>query len=171
MIFIKYILIFFIFVIFSLIGNLYSKKYSNRLYELEKINGLLNIFKAKIKFTCLTIQEIFNQIYEENKDNIGEIFKNASDYMNEESSKKAWEKTLENATKKTNFNEEDITTLKTLGKMLGNTDMAGQVSQIELTEQMLLERIENAKVEKKKNSKLYKTLGITAGLAIAIILI
>ncbi len=171
MIFIKYILIFFIFVIFSLIGNLYSKKYSNRLYELEKINGLLNIFKAKIKFTCLTIQEIFNQIYEENKDNIGEIFKNASDYMNEESSKKAWEKSLENATKKTNFNEEDITTLKTLGKMLGNTDMAGQVSQIELTEQMLLERIENAKVEKKKNSKLYKTLGITAGLAIAIILI
>ena len=91
--------------------------------------------------------------------------------MNEESSKKAWEKSLENATKKTNFNEEDITTLKTLGKMLGNTDMAGQVSQIELTEQMLLERIENAKVEKKKNSKLYKTLGITAGLAIAIILI
>lgn len=171
MIFIKYILIFFIFVIFSLIGNLYSKKYSNRLYELEKINGLLNIFKAKIKFTCLTIQEIFNQIYEENKDNIGEIFKNASDYMNEESSKKAWEKSLENATKKTNFNEEDITTLKTLGKMLGNTDMAGQVSQIELTEQMLLERIENAKVEKKKNSKLYKTLGITAGSAIAIILI
>lgn len=171
MIFIKYILIFFIFVIFSLIGNLYSKKYSNRLYELEKINGLLNIFKAKIKFTCLTIQEIFNQIYEENKDNIGEIFKNASDYMNEESSKKAWEKSLENATKKTNFNEEDITTLKTLGKMLGNTDMAGQVSQIEFTEQMLLERIENAKVEKKKNSKLYKTLGITAGLAIAIILI
>ncbi len=171
MIFIKYILIFFIFAIFSLIGNLYSKKYSNRLYELEKINGLLNIFKAKIKFTCLTIQEIFNQIYEENKDNIGEIFKNASDYMNEESSKKAWEKSLENATKKTNFNEEDITTLKTLGKMLGNTDMAGQVSQIELTEQMLLERIENAKVEKKKNSKLYKTLGITAGLAIAIILI
>lgn len=171
MLFIKYILIFFIFAIFSLIGNLYSKKYSNRLYELEKINGLLNIFKAKIKFTCLTIQEIFNQIYEENKDNIGEIFKNASDYMNEESSKKAWEKSLENATKKTNFNEEDITTLKTLGKMLGNTDMAGQVSQIELTEQMLLERIENAKVEKKKNSKLYKTLGITAGLAIAIILI
>lgn len=171
MIFIKYILIFFIFAIFSLIGNLYSKKYSNRLYELEKINGLLNIFKAKIKFTCLTIQEIFNQIYEENKDNIGEIFKNASDYMNEESSKKAWEKSLENATKKTNFNEEDITTLKTLGKMLGNTDMAGQVSQIELTEQMLLERIENAKVEKKKNSKLYKTLGITTGLAIAIILI
>ena len=171
MIFIKYILIFFIFVIFSLIGNLYSKKYSNRLYELEKINGLLNIFKAKIKFTCLTIQEIFNQIYEENKDNIGEIFKNASDYMNEESSKKAWEKSLENATKKTNFNEEDITTLKTLGKMLGNTDMAGQDNQKKLTEQMLLERIENAKVEKKKNSKLYKTLGITAGLAIAIILI
>ena len=170
MIFIKYILIFFIFTIFSLIGNLYSKKYINRLNELEKLKSALNIFKAKIKFTYLTIQEIFNQIYENNQDNIGEIFKNANDYMNEESSQAAWERALENAKEKTSLNEEDITALKTLGKMLGNTDVEGQVSQIELTEQIISERIENAKLDKERNSKLYKTLGITTGLTIAIIL-
>lgn len=171
MIFIKYILIFFIFIIFVAIGNLYSKKYSNRLKELEKINSILNIFKAKIKFTCLTIQEIFNQIYEENNDNIGEIFKLASEYMNEESSKIAWERALEDSREKINLNIEDITALKTLGKMLGNTDVEGQVSQIELTEQLIIDQTQNAKIEKDKNSKLYKTLGATAGLTIAIILI
>ena len=170
MIFIKYILIFFIFTIFSLIGNLYSKKYINRLKELEKLKSALNIFKAKIKFTYLTIQEIFNQIYENNQDNIGEIFKKANDYMNEENSQVAWERALENVKEKTSLNEEDITALKTLGKMLGNTDVEGQVSQIELTEQIISERIENAKLDKERNSKLYKTLGITTGLTIAIIL-
>ena len=90
--------------------------------------------------------------------------------MNEESSQAAWERALENAKEKTSLNEEDITALKTLGKMLGNTDVEGQVSQIELTEQIISERIENAKLDKERNSKLYKTLGITTGLTIAIIL-
>ena len=171
MVVIKYILIFSTITVFTVIGNLYSKKYLSRLNELERIDSILNIFKAKIKFTCLTIQEIFEQIYLENKDNIGEIFKFASDYMNEQSSQAAWEKALENAKDKTKLNEEDIVTLKTLGKMLGNTDIAGQVSQIELTEQMLIGRIENAKIERQKNAKLYRTLGVTTGLTIAIILI
>lgn len=153
MVVIKYILIFSTITVFTVIGNLYSKKYLSRLNELERIDSILNIFKAKIKFTCLTIQEIFEQIYLENKDNIGEIFKFASDYMNEQSSQAAWEKALENAKDKTNLNEEDIVTLKTLGKMLGNTDIAGQVSQIELTEQMLIGRIENAKIERQKKRK------------------
>lgn len=171
MIFIKYILIFFIFVVSVTIGNLYSKKYENRLNELEQINSILNVFKSKIKFTCLTIQEIFNQIYEENKSNIGIIFKTANEYMEDNSARNSWERALEDSKEKTNLNIEDITALKTLGKMLGNTDIDGQVSQIELTEQLLLEQIENAKIEKNKNSKLYKTLGAAMGLTIAIILI
>ena len=102
MVVIKYILIFSTITVFTVIGNLYSKKYLSRLNELERIDSILNIFKAKIKFTCLTIQEIFEQIYLENKDNIGAIFKFASDYMNEQSSQAAWEKALENAKDKTN---------------------------------------------------------------------
>ena len=66
MIFIKYILIFFVFLAFTYIGNTYAKKYVSRVKELEKMQNLLNIFKSKIKFTGLTIQEIFNQIYDDN---------------------------------------------------------------------------------------------------------
>ena len=50
MIFIKYILIFFVFLAFTYIGNTYSKKYVNRVQELEKMQNLLNIFKSKIKW-------------------------------------------------------------------------------------------------------------------------
>ncbi len=171
MVFIKYILIFLVFILFSIIGNLYSKKYSNRVIELEKMNNMLNIFKAKIKFTCLTIQDIFSQIYEENKDNIGQIFKTANENMYQNTASEAWCMALDSSKENTNLNNGDIDTLKSLGKMLGNTDVQGQISQIELTEELLQKQIQEADEERKKNSKLYKTLGTAAGLTIAIILI
>lgn len=171
MLFIKYILIFFAFSIFVVLGNLYSKKYSNRLAELEKMKNILNIFKSKIKFTCTPLQDIFEQIYQENKDDIGEIFKCANQYMNNHNASEAWEKAIEEKKNQTNFTTDDINVLKTLGKMLGNTDVEGQVSQIELTEEFLIKEIKEAEEEKRKNTKLYKTLGVTAGLAVAVILI
>ena len=92
MIFIKYILIFFVFLAFTYIGNTYAKKYVSRVKELEKMQNLLNIFKSKIKFTGLTIQEIFNQIYDDNKDVVGDIFKRASLNMENMSAKDGWKK-------------------------------------------------------------------------------
>ena len=74
--FIKGILILFVFLIFVKIGNIYSKKYINRASQLEQMKNLLNIFKVKIKFTCDTIQEIFNQLYEDTPNEIGEIYGN-----------------------------------------------------------------------------------------------
>ena len=90
--------------------------------------------------------------------------------MEELNSKKAWEKALDEAELTTNLKKEDITSIKTLGKMLGNTDVEGQVSQIELTQNVLQEQIKLAQEERKKNSKLYRTLGLASGLTIAIIL-
>mgnify|MGYP005982116707 FL=1 len=171
MIFIKYILIFFVFLAFTYIGNTYAKKYVSRVKELEKMQNLLNIFKSKIKFTGLTIQEIFNQIYDDNKDGVGDVFKRASLNMENMSAKDGWEKAIEESQDKLSLNKEDFTTIGTLGKMLGNTDAEGQVSQIELTEKLIEDQIENAKIEKQKNTKLYKTLGVTVGLAAVILLL
>ncbi len=167
--FIKGILILFVFLIFVKIGNIYSKKYINRASQLEQMKNLLNIFKVKIKFTCDTIQEIFNQLYEDTPNEIGEIFKKANEYMETYSAKEAWNKSLEEA--KTDLTKEDIETLKNLGKILGETDVEGQINQIELTETLLKNQIKEALEEKVKNSKMYRTLGVTVGLAISIILI
>ena len=152
MIFIKYILIFFVFLAFTYIGNTYAKKYVSRVKELEKMQNLLNIFKSKIKFTGLTIQEIFNQIYDDNKDVVGDIFKRASLNMENMSAKDGWEKAIEESQDKLSLNKEDFTTIEILGKMLGNTDVEGQVSQIELTEILIEDQIENAKIDKQKNT-------------------
>ena len=69
-----------------------------------------------------------------------------------------------------NLNQEDITFLKTLGNVLGKTDVEGQMSEINQFQTILKVQIENAEEEKNKNAKMYKSLGTIIGLAIVIIL-
>ena len=57
------------------------------------------------------------------------------------------------------------------GKLLGKMDIRGQVSQIELTQKLIENQIQKAEIDKSKNSKLYKTMGIVCGMTISIILI
>ena len=71
----------------------------------------------------------------------------------------------------TNLKQEDIKIIENLGKILGKTDKEGQVSQIELAKTFVKAQIKKAEKQEEKNSKLYKTLGATVGLAFAIILI
>ena len=87
----------------------------------------------------------------------------------EEKIKVAWEKAIdESNTKLTNDDKEVI---KGLAKMLGKTDLDGQVNEIRLTLKFLETKLKEAEVEKSKNEKMYKTLGATIGLAIVIILV
>ena len=80
----------------------------------------------------------------------------------------AWEEALEEVY--SNLNDEDIYTLKNLSKLLGQTDIQGQTSQIDITQKFLETQIKEAVEEKQKNEKLYSKLGTTIGLAIVIIL-
>ena len=146
-----------------------SKKYSNRVRDLKEIRQALNFFEEKIKFTYEPIPDVFEEISKKMSENIGEIFSNASKKMENTSAGEAWEEAVNNSN--TSFTKEDIEILKGLAKMLGRTDIDGQVSEIRLTNKFIDVQIKDAENEKLKNEKLYKTLGATVGLALVIILI
>ena len=81
----------------------------------------------------------------------------------------AWEKAVDESSN--NFTNEDITIIKGLSKLLGKTDLEGQLMQIELTIKLIDEQLIEATNLQTKNTKLYKTLGATIGLALMIIFI
>ena len=62
MVFLKYFILFIIFLIAAWIGNLISKKYRNRVDELKSFKEAFNILEAKIKFTYEPIGDIFEEI-------------------------------------------------------------------------------------------------------------
>lgn len=168
MMLIKYFILFLILVFSTLIGKFLSKKYVYRLEELDDIKNALNILKTKIKFTYEPIPEIFEEISNNVNKNVGRIFSLAKEEMRDKIASEAWENAVEKV--ECNLKKEDKKVIKTLSKLLGQTDVEGQISQIEITEEFLEEQIKEAKEERIKNEKLYTRLGTVIGLTIVIIL-
>lgn len=166
---VKYLTLILILSSTTYIGILISKKYLNRVKDLKEMKNALNMFSTKIKFTYEPIPQTFKEISQKTKTNISNIFKIAYEKMKTGNAGKAWEEALEEAN--TNMTKEDIEVLKNLSNLLGKVDIEGQVNEVELVENFLDTQIELAEEEKQKYVKMYKTLGITIGLAVVIILI
>ena len=168
MVFIKGIILFLIFISSTFIGILIAKTYKNRVRDLEEIKNALNMLETKMKFTYEPIPEIFREISKNMKQGVSDIFLKASENMKEHVAGTAWNMALDSS--KTNMKDEDIDILKRLNKLLGKTDIEGQISEINLTNSFLDKQIEKAIKEQEKNEKLYKTLGMITGLTMVIIL-
>lgn len=169
MFYIKLFILFLIFLSSLKAGKIIAKKYSNRVFELKEMKNALNMFLTKIKFTYESVPETFNEIGNNVNGNIGKIFRTASENMKEKAAGEAWEEVIDKT--ETSLTDEDKSIIKNLGRMLGKTDLDGQVSEIKLVQNFLNTQIEVAEKEKQKNEKLYKTLGGVVGLVIVIILV
>ncbi len=168
---IKFSILTLIFLSSSYIGILISKRYSNREIELKEFKKILNTIKTKIKFTYQPLTEIFEYTSKNTISAISKIFKNINININTKnmSLANAWIESIDNSN--LNINEEDKNIIKALGKVLGKTDVEGQVSEIEVTISFIDNQIQKAELERQKNEKLYKTLGTIIGLTIVIILV
>ena len=91
--------------------------------------------------------------------------------MNKLGLKKSWDNAINSNRKNLSLNNEDVNIIKSLGTMLGKTDVEGQLNEINLSMSFLDTQIAIAEEECKKNEKMYRTLGTIFGLAIIIILI
>ena len=164
----KIIILGFILILCTYIGILKAKSYDNRVLELKRIKSALEVLKSKIEFTYEPIKDIFEEIskivYSERQNIFQETLKN----MNYHNVTDSWNKAIEEEQR---LVEEDKNTIKLFGKLLGKTDKAGQINEINVTSKLLDSLIEKAEQEKSKNYKLFKTLGTVVGIGICIILI
>ena len=166
---IKLITLLFILISCIYIGVLISRKYLNRVKNLKEIKIALSMLETKIKFTYEPLPKVFEDISKKVDDSIGNIFKLASIKMNNMSASDAWISSINES--KTNLNKEDLETLKGFANLLGKVDIEGQVNEIKLMENFIDKQLGLAEEEKIKYEKMYKSLGITIGLAIVILLI
>ena len=113
--FIKYCMLFLVFIASALIGKYISQKYK---FRVDEIKNALNIFKSKIKFTYEPIPEIFKQISENTNKNVSKLFSNAVEKMQTDSAGVAFEKSVDEYSG--NLNIEDKQAVKSLSKLLRN---------------------------------------------------
>lgn len=153
------------------VGYLLSKICYERVRELNILSNLINILQNKIRFTHKPIGDILEEISEiKGNARISEMFMKVSEKIKDKKIEEAWDEAIVEQKFFLNLKNEDINLLKTLGNVLGKTDIDGQISEINQFTTLLKAQIENAEEERNKNAKMYKSLGTIIGLAIVIIL-
>ncbi len=169
MLVLKIVMLFAVFGTISTIGVKISNRYTERANNLKQIKKALNIFETKIMYTYEPIPDVFLEISKKIKGDAGKLFWDASRNMSLDFAGDAWEKSLNNSN--IMLLEDDKEALRSLGKLLGSTDIDGQLSQIRLVNGFLNEQIKEAIEQKNKNETMYKKLGIIVGLAVVIVLV
>lgn len=106
MVAIKIIILCSIFCGSTLLGVMISNKYRNRTVQLYEMKKALNFFETKIEYTYEPLADIFMEISNIVKHEIGNIFKIATIKMKEISAQEAWEYSVSIA--QTNLKEEDL---------------------------------------------------------------
>lgn len=165
----KIILLTFVMGMCTVLGIIKANKYKLRVIDLQEIKKALNLATTKMRYTYEPLPELFKEISKDLNENIANIFIKAHTYMETLNAGQAWEKSVDESSN--NFTNEDINIIKGLSKLLGKTDLEGQLMQIELTIKLIDEQLIEATNLQTKNTKLYKTLGATIGLALMIIFI
>ena len=169
MLIVKVIMLVLVFGTISAIGVKLANGYVVRANNLKQIKKGLKLLEAKITYTYEELPDLFIEISKKIKGNVGKLFYDVGKRMELEFAGEAWEKCVDES--KLNLNNEDRDLLKSLGKLLGNTDIQGQLNQIYLVNNFLDEQIKDATEARAKNEVMYKKLGVIVGLAVVIVLI
>lgn len=171
MLFIRYLFLVLILSCSTSIGFLLSKRFADRLNELNTISNLTNTLQNKIRFTRMPLKEIFEELaeYQDNLE-ISDLFRKIAKKMEKMKTSDAWVDAIDEKKLCFNLSLKDLNLIKTLGNTLGKTDIDGQMSEIEQFNTLLKIQIKEAEHEKNKNEKMYRSLGTIVGLAIVILL-
>ena len=156
----------------SFIGFSLAADCSKRPRALRELQALLQMLENEISYLSNLLSEAFNRIYEGTNSDTAILFREAAIHLetNGTTADTAWEKAIEENYAKLSLNKEDKAILLTFGKMLGNSDLEGQINNIKLISSQLKLQELKAEEMRKKNEKMYRSLGVLSGLAITIIL-
>ncbi|NLL82427.1 MAG: hypothetical protein GX231_08995 [Tissierellia bacterium] len=174
MIALKLSLLTIIFVACTLIGFFYGGRYSKRVLSLISLHESIRLLETEIivfsnplplaienirNRTSAHVYKVYERILNEIEfDQSGDLYNSfltTSDYLKETCLLK----------------QEDIDVFLSLGKIIGKTNRKDQKQHFKYILNELGQLIEQARVEKNTNEKMYRSLGILVGLGMIIILI
>lgn len=158
----------------SFLGFVLSTDCRKRPQQLRELQGMLQMFENQISYLSDVITEAFDRISRIGCVEIGVFFRRTVEILKEEGAKSAsiaWEQAVRENIKKTSLNIEDEEVLLSFGKILGKSDLEGQIKNIRLTLGQLKLQEGKAEDSRSKNENMYRSLGILGGIAVVIVLL
>jgi stage III sporulation protein AB len=158
----------------SLIGMEMAKGYVLRTRELQEIIGVLTRLDTEIHHYATRLPEALQRSGCITSGPVGRLFDRTSELLVGQmlsGVREAWRTALSEAGAALHLDQEDLEILARLGDQLGSSDREGQRRYIHLTLQQLAVQEEKAQALRQKYERMYKSLGVLGGLALAILLL
>jgi len=156
----------------SKIGYDAGNRYTRRVKEIRAFQSGLWTLQSEISFCRTMLAEALEKSSTLIQTVASDVFLNSSENLKNCSgitAKEAWAKALFDNQKKLSIGADELSILSSFGGLLGASDASGQISNIELTIAKLGVCERQAVEDEKKLTKLYRSLGVIAGVFIAII--
>lgn len=163
-----------IFLSSSTIGYLYGKTYSSRLENLIYLEQCIKILETEIVYGATPLPVALSNVFRKGKSKVSYIFEEIKDDLLLNKREGVYHSFLSVEDKlydNLHLIKEDVEIFLALGRVLGTSDRSDQQKNFTLILNQIAGQILEAKIEKNKNEKLYKSLGVIGGVGIIILLI
>lgn len=171
---IKFIGSFLVIISSSLIGYLYGIKYRKRLANLIYLQQCIKLLETEVLYGATPLPDALNNVYKKGNKKFSFIFYKIRENLLKHKNKSLNDCFIEVSKileEKLYFEGEEIEIFTSLGNILGASSRKDHEKNFQMI-QVQLKALENeARIEKEKNEKMYKSLGVLTGLAIVIILL
>lgn len=158
----------------TIMGFNYASIYTKRVKQLRVIQYAFNILESEIVYTSTPLVEAFQNVGDKSSDTIKKLFLSMSQNLSLKNTQnvlcafKEAEKSLKG---EIYFEKEELEIIYSFMNSLGNSDIEGQKKNFNITIKKLEAFEIRAEESRRKNEKLFRYLGVSAGMLIVIILV
>lgn len=156
---------------FALAGKIFSTRVKERVKTLEKFRLMLKLMQTEIEYVNAPTYELLKNASERKE--LKDLFFLSECLMKLNSGAPfdlSWQEAVKR-TKPPELENEDLQLIISFGNSLGTTDQDGQLKLCGMYEELIVQKIQEARVKMKTHASLYSKLGIICGIAVVIILI
>lgn len=148
-------------------GFYMSHCFQERIKQLRQLYQMLLMLEGEIRYQNTLLQEAFFIMSRR----LGGWQKYFLENLGEKYDKQLWVKEVEKLPSYTAFVEDDIKLLLELGGQLGYLDKEMQMNTLEFYKKRLLDTIDILERQKNEKCKLYRVLGVSCGMLVALLLL
>lgn len=154
------------------LGILKAQTYKQRLEELTDLQDMLGMIQTEMHYRKDPLPTVFGRISAYKDNRAMELLWDCSLTMKDSLDiKQCWENSMEYAYQGSSLKKEDLAIVQDLGLQLGKSDIQGQAAMFSMMKTKLEIQIQEALKEKETKGKMYRSLGFSIGIVIAILLI
>lgn len=159
----------------SMVGWQLGRHFAARPLDIRTLITCLQMLETEIVYAATPLHRALAKIGERMRAGIGQIFLSAAELLVKEdepqSTNESWRQAIEQNWSQTALRKTEKDILLTLGMVLGNSDRDDQQKHLRLAITHLQGLEEEARSDKERYEKMYKSLGFLGGLLVVILML